>query len=134
LLEELQAEAEQKSYQTHMAKRAEIERSTGKPIRGRRPSPTAATHKSRHQINLSDPDSRLLKTKGGYVQGYNAQAVATEQQFVIAAEVTNNAHGCPAIRAAAQSGEEQSPDGRVSPAIRRLLFAALSSGTYDGAS
>lgn len=33
LLEELQAEAEQKSYQTHMAKRAEIERSTGKPIR-----------------------------------------------------------------------------------------------------
>jgi transposase len=95
LLEELQAEAEQKSYETHMAKRAEIERSTGRPIRGRRPSPTAATHKSRLQINLTDPDSRLLKTKGGYVQGYNAQAVATEQQFIVAAEVTNNAHDAP---------------------------------------
>jgi hypothetical protein len=31
----------------------------------------------------------MLKSKGGYQQGYNAQAVATEQQFVIAAEVTN---------------------------------------------
>jgi transposase len=104
MLEELQAEAEQKSYETHMAKRAEIERSTGRPIRGRRPSPTAATHKPRLQLNLTDPDSRLLKTKGGYVQGYNAQAVATEQQFIVAAEVTNNAHDAPSyvplIRAA----------------------------------
>jgi transposase len=95
LLDELHTEAEHKSYETHMAKRAEIERLTGKPIRGRRPSPTALTHKSRLQINLSDPDSRLLKTKGGYIQGYNAQAVATEQQFIIAAEVTNNAHDAP---------------------------------------
>jgi transposase len=97
LLDELLAEEAEKSYQTHMAKRAEIEKSTGKPIRGRRPSPTAATHKSRQQVNLSDPDSRLLKTKAGYIQGYNAQAVATEQQFVIAAEVTNCAHDAPSF-------------------------------------
>jgi transposase len=97
LLEQLQAEAEQKSYEAHMAKRAQVERSTGKPIRGRRPSPTAATHKSRHQVNLSDPDSRLLKTKGGYIQGYNAQAVATEQQFIVAADVTNCAHDAPSF-------------------------------------
>jgi hypothetical protein len=97
LLDELLAEEAEKSYQTHMAKRAEIEKSTGRPIRGRRPSPTAATHKSRQQVNLSDPDSRLLKTKAGYIQGYNAQAVATEQQFVIAAEVTNCAHDAPSF-------------------------------------
>jgi transposase len=95
LLDELQAEAAEKSYEAHLARRAEIERVTGKPIRGRRPSATAATHKSRGQVNLSDPDSRLLKTKGGYIQGYNAQAVATEQQFIVAAEVTNNAHDAP---------------------------------------
>ncbi len=41
------------------------------------------------QANITDPDSRLLKTKDGYVQGYNAQAVATIDQFVVAAEVTN---------------------------------------------
>jgi len=97
LLDELLAEEAEKSYQAHMAKRAEIEKSTGRPIRGRRPSPTAATHKSRQQVNLSDPDSRLLKTKGGYIQGYNAQAVATEQQFILAAEVTNCAHDAPSF-------------------------------------
>ena len=97
LLEELQTEAAEKSYESHMAKRAEIERSTGRPMRGRRPSPTAATHRSRQQVNLTDPDSRLLKTKDGYIQGYNAQAVATEQQFILAAEVSNGAHDAPSF-------------------------------------
>ena len=40
------------------------------------------------KINLSDLDSRNVKTSRGWVQGYNAQAVATEDQIVIAAEVT----------------------------------------------
>ncbi len=34
-----------------------------------------------------------MKTKGGYVQGYNAQAVATEDQVVVAVEVTDEATG-----------------------------------------
>jgi hypothetical protein len=40
------------------------------------------------KINLSDPDSRNLKTTRGWVQGYNAQAVVTEQQIVLAAEIS----------------------------------------------
>ena len=40
------------------------------------------------KINLTDLDSRNVKTLRGWVQGYNAQAVCTEQQIVIAAEVT----------------------------------------------
>jgi transposase len=40
------------------------------------------------KINLTDPDSRNVKTPRGWVQGYNAQAVCTELQIVIAAEVT----------------------------------------------
>ncbi len=96
LLDELETEAREKSYERHLAKREAIEKATGKPIRGRRPSPQAATHRARGQTNVSDPDSRLLKTPRGYVQGYNGQAVATEQQFVIAAEVTNLAHDAPA--------------------------------------
>ena len=47
---------------------------------------------------MTDPDSRLLKTKDGYVQGYNAQAVATADQFVVAAEVTNLAMDAPTYR------------------------------------
>jgi transposase len=95
LLAELEAEAAEKSYEAHVARRAEIETATGRPIRGRRPTPDSATHKARTQANTTDPDSRLLKTKDGFVQGYNAQAVATEDQFVVAAEVTNQAHDAP---------------------------------------
>src|SRR5215217_3764361 len=39
------------------------------------------------KINVSDPDSRNLKTTRGWVQGYNAQAVVGEGQIVLAAEI-----------------------------------------------
>jgi transposase len=96
LLDELEAEASEKSYESHLARRAEKQAASGMPIRGRRPVPGSATHTSRRQANVTDPDSRLLKTKDGYLQGYNAQAVATTDQFVIAAEVTNLAMDAPA--------------------------------------
>ena len=41
------------------------------------------------KVNLTDPDSRNLKTPRGYLQGYNAQAVVTADQIVVAAEVNN---------------------------------------------
>jgi hypothetical protein len=41
------------------------------------------------KINVTD--SRDVKTSRGWVQGYDAQAVCTEQQTVIAAEVTVDA-------------------------------------------
>lgn len=40
------------------------------------------------QANPTDPDSRKVKATRGYLQGYDAQAVTTEQQIVIAAELT----------------------------------------------
>jgi transposase len=40
------------------------------------------------KINLTDLDSRNVKTPRGWVQGYNVQAACTEKQIVIAAEVT----------------------------------------------
>jgi transposase len=56
------------------------------------------------KVNTSDPDSRNLKAFRGYVQGYNAQAVVTEQQIVIAAEVNVDpqdfSHLGPMVRAA----------------------------------
>jgi len=39
------------------------------------------------RINVSDPDSRVVKGLRGFIQGYNAQAVTNEHQLVIAAEV-----------------------------------------------
>ena len=40
------------------------------------------------KVNLTDPDSRNLKTTRGWVQGYNAQAAVTADQIVIAAEIS----------------------------------------------
>ncbi len=70
------------------------------------------------KINLSDLDSRNVKTSRGWVQGYNAQAVCTEDQIVIAAEVTVDSpdfgHLEPMITAAhtelRRAGVERLPD------------------------
>jgi transposase len=40
------------------------------------------------KLNVTDPDSRNLKTTRGWVQGYNAQAAVTAEQIVIAAEIS----------------------------------------------
>ena len=38
--------------------------------------------------NTTDPDSRLQKTRTGFIQGYNAQVAVSADQVVVAAEVT----------------------------------------------
>jgi hypothetical protein len=40
------------------------------------------------EVNMTDPDARVMKAFRGYVQGYNAQAAVNEQQIVLAAEIT----------------------------------------------
>jgi transposase len=55
---------------------------------GRPPDPYLPPATPAGKINVTDPDSRNVKTSRGWVQGYNAQAVCTERQIVIAAEVT----------------------------------------------
>jgi transposase len=71
---------------------------------GRPPDPFQPPERPSGKVNLSDLDSRNVKTSRGWVQGYNAQAVATEDQIVIAAEVTVDSpdfgHLEPMIRAA----------------------------------
>jgi transposase len=60
---------------------------TGSP-----PEPDAASSgrsSKPRRVNVTDPDSRLFKRRGGFCQGYNAQAAASEDQVVIAADVTN---------------------------------------------
>ena len=39
------------------------------------------------RINVSDPDSKVVKGLRGWIQGYNAQAVTNEHQIVLAAEI-----------------------------------------------
>ena len=41
-------------------------------------------------MNLTDPESRIMKARQGYVQGYNAQLVVTKDQIIVAAEVVQD--------------------------------------------
>jgi len=61
---------------------------TGQKKRGRKPKAPAAAADRDATANVTDPDSRIMKTQAGYVHGYNAQAVVTEEQRIVAAEVT----------------------------------------------
>ena len=41
------------------------------------------------RVNVTDPDSKVVKGLRGWLQGYNAQAVTNEQQIILAAEIDN---------------------------------------------
>lgn len=43
------------------------------------------------QANITDPDSRIMKTAAGWVQGHNAQAIVNEHQIVLACDVSQDA-------------------------------------------
>lgn len=45
---------------------------------------------SKKKVNLTDPDSQVMKTPQGYLQGFNAQTVVTEAQIVVASAVTTD--------------------------------------------
>ena len=57
---------------------------------GRPPDPFVAPPVPEGLVNITDPDSRNLKCPRGYKQGYSVQAVVTEQQIVIAAEINTD--------------------------------------------
>jgi len=60
------------------------------PRRGRPPKTPPGTPKAKAQRNFTDPDSRIMKTKDGFIQGYNAQAaVDGEAQVIVAHGLTN---------------------------------------------
>jgi len=62
------------------------EESTGRKKRGRKPKSTKEVEEEvskNLKANITDPDSRIMKTGKGYLQEYNAQAVASEDQIIL---------------------------------------------------
>ena len=57
------------------------------PRAGRRREPRRAPAR---QANVTDPDSRIMKTTDGWVQGYNAQAIVNQRQIVLACDVSQH--------------------------------------------
>jgi transposase len=80
-------------YREHMRRREEEKKRTGHGPRGKSPqAPVACGPEDKDQHNFTDPDSRIMKSKGGFEQCYNPQAaVDVEDMLIVGTTMTNNA-------------------------------------------
>jgi hypothetical protein len=79
------------AVETYERWRATARDTKGRVLKGNS-KPFVALALPEGKINLSDPDSRVMRTQGTPPrQAYNAQAVVNDQQVILAAEITNAA-------------------------------------------
>jgi transposase len=79
---------EQAAYAQKMADRAVQTQRTGRKPRGYPPAPPAASPgpRPKEQVNLTDPDSRIMPAGKRFVQAYNAQAAVDVRTMLIVAQ------------------------------------------------
>jgi transposase len=91
---ELEAEAKA-AAEAEMKVRAEAQKqreAAGRKPGGKPAAPPKMEPDDKAQRNFSDPESRILKTKDGFIQGYNGQAaVDGAHQIIVAQTLTNSA-------------------------------------------
>ena len=89
---ERKAEAASELARHRLERRQTEEATTGKRKRGRKPSEVVPMVIEEAKANTTDPDSRIMKTRQGYVQGYNVQTVVSQDQIIVAVGVTQDAN------------------------------------------
>src|SRR6516165_5661167 len=94
---ELEAEAKA-AAEAKLKERAaanEQREAEGRRKGGRPAAPPSTVPDAKAQKNFTDPQSRIMKSKDGFVQAYNAQAaVDAEAQIIVAQHVTQSAVDC----------------------------------------
>jgi hypothetical protein len=85
---EADAAARQHRYEQRRAAADAAAVARGRQPRTLKPRPRDEAPQPDATANVTDPDSRLMHTRKGRFQGYNAQAVTTCGQLVVAAELT----------------------------------------------
>ncbi len=114
-LEADQARAEA-DYEANLRWRAEWEAEHGRKLGGRKPFPPDPDGLSQRTINTTDPDSRVIaREKRQPVQGYNAQAVATADQIIVAADIT----------------QQSNDSGQLEPMIRQAAGVLAAIGHHE---
>lgn len=89
-LEEEQKEKHEE-YKAKMKERKEMEENTGKNIRGRKLKEVPKKPEDDAKANTTDPDSRIMKNRNGYIQGYNGQIIVDcESQVIVAADIVQD--------------------------------------------
>ena len=94
---ELEAEAKAAAEAKRKAEAAAAEKraAAGRRKPGRQAAPPSTEPDAKDQKNFTDPQSRIMKSKDGFVQAYNAQAaVDAEAQIIVAHDVTQSPVDC----------------------------------------
>jgi len=125
-LEREKAEARQ-AQQEKIDHRKAAEQASGKKHRGRKPKSPEDAEKKEAKANVTDPDSRIMKTRKGYVQGLNAQAVVTEEQVIVAEDVTQQANDKQQLHPML----EQTEANRQAVGIKEKTGVALADAGYS---
>jgi transposase len=87
--------------------KAEYTARTGYKRKGTPRKPRPLPPKEKARTNLTDPDSRPVKTARGFIQGYTAQAVTTADQIVVAADVITGGNERHRLRPMAEAAEAE---------------------------
>jgi transposase len=126
LIEEKQSQ-EAQAHQAKIETRVQEEQETGRKKRGRKPKEPRTEADAEPKANVTDPESRTLKTRSGYAQGYNAQAVVSMDQLILAADITPEANDVkqliPMIRPA-QANVARTAAAGVVAEIEKILADA----------
>ena len=87
-------EKEHALYREKMKKREDKEKISGKKTKGKTPKAPSKEPKDKDQVNLTDEESRIMKTSGGgFEQCYNAQAsVEHDSRLIVQRHVTQNSN------------------------------------------
>jgi hypothetical protein len=92
---EAEAKAAAESKLKAAAEAQEQREAEGRRKGGRKAASPSTEPDAKAQKNFTDPQSRIMKSKDGFVQAYNAQAaVDAEAQIIVAQDVTQSAVDC----------------------------------------
>ncbi|UTI63275.1 transposase [Paraconexibacter antarcticus] len=125
LLDEV--EAEQQAVKDSRAER--IARYDEAVARGRRPEGRVVSRNHderelrvlRKKVNVTDPDSRIVRSPRGLIQGYNAQATVGEGQIVIAARIAPGAADQTQLGPMIQAAREELAAAGIQQTVQRVL-------------
>lgn len=110
-------DAEQAEYEAKLKRRAERAAATGRKPAGKAPKPPEAGPRDKDQVNLTDNESRIMPSSGGFVQAYNAQAaVDVGSHLMVGAHLTQ------------QPNDQQA----LEPALKQLQALPDTLGRIDG--
>lgn len=136
-LEECKKLLEEEAKETALKQEEKIktrqsqEAETGKKKRGRKPKEPKTAPEKESKANTTDPDSRIMKTRSGYVQGYNAQAAVTEEQIIIAAELTQEANDVKQLHPMIEKAQENLKAIEKSKERQKIKAVTADAGYYS---